>query len=76
MRVTVDMARCGRHGLCVYAAPDVFFLDEEGELRYDARPPDRLREQVLDAAFGCPAGAIEVQEAPSAAASSSDRGTP
>lgn len=58
MRVMVDLVRCERHGLCTYAAPEVFALDDDGELRYDPNPPEHLREQVQDAVTGCPVGAI------------------
>jgi ferredoxin len=60
MRVVVDLARCERHGLCTYAAPDVFALDDDGELHYDPNPPEHLREQVQDAVIGCPVGAISL----------------
>lgn len=64
MRVTVDLARCERHGLCTYTAPEVFSLDDDGELHYDPTPPEHLCEQVQDAVVGCPVGAITVSPAP------------
>lgn len=34
MRVHVDLVRCESNGLCVLAAPEVFDLDEAGQLHY------------------------------------------
>ncbi len=36
MKVYVDRDKCADHGQCVFAAPDVFQLDPEGKLVYDA----------------------------------------
>ena len=40
MRVHVDTARCETHAQCVFAAPDVFTLDDDDELTYDPAPAD------------------------------------
>lgn len=32
MRVCVDMKKCQYHGQCVIAAPDIFLIDDAGEL--------------------------------------------
>jgi ferredoxin len=34
MRFEVDLTACENHGQCVYVAPDLFKLDEDGELSY------------------------------------------
>ncbi|WP_342742734.1 ferredoxin [Nonomuraea jiangxiensis] len=41
MRVSVDLSLCQTHAQCVFAAPEVFALDEDDELVYDATPADR-----------------------------------
>ena len=43
MKVVVDMNKCQDHGQCVFAAPDVFQLDENGRLGYVSDPDDALR---------------------------------
>jgi ferredoxin len=64
MKVVVDMDRCQDHGQCVFAAPEVFRLDEDGHLAYAAEPADALREQVEEAADVCPMQAITVEDGP------------
>jgi ferredoxin len=58
MRITVDLNRCESHGQCVFAAPDVFSFDDDDYLRYDATPPDTLRQNAETAAATCPVRAI------------------
>ncbi|MEU6121999.1 ferredoxin [Streptomyces sp. NPDC047123] len=58
--VTVDMDLCQNHGQCVFAAPDVFRLDDDGRLAYVAAPDAALRDEVEDAADVCPLQAIRV----------------
>ena len=62
MRVVVDLDKCADHGQCVFAAPQVFQLDENGKLVYDAEPDDALRDLVDEAADVCPLQAITVLE--------------
>lgn len=76
MRVTVDLGRCERHGLCTYAAPDVFTLDDDGELHYDPAPPERLRPDVQDAVVGCPVAAITLDAPAAGVAGPGDRTGP
>ncbi|MEU3460641.1 ferredoxin [Streptomyces sp. NPDC006733] len=61
MRVTVDRTRCQDHGQCVFSAPDVFRLDEEGHLVHADEVDEALREDVEDAADVCPLQAITVE---------------
>ncbi|MFI7702223.1 ferredoxin [Nonomuraea sp. NPDC049480] len=61
MRVVVDMTRCQDHGQCVFAAPDVFRLDDAGKLAYVAEPGEALRADVEDAADVCPLQAIRIE---------------
>lgn len=58
MRVRVDMTRCQTHAQCVFAAPEVFALNDDDELEYDAAPGDALRPAVEQAARACPVQAI------------------
>ncbi len=58
MRVTVDLALCQDHGQCCIAAPNVFCLNDDGKLEYDASPDDSERDNVDQAADACPAQAI------------------
>ncbi|WP_019635002.1 ferredoxin [Actinomadura atramentaria] len=64
MKVIVDRVRCEGHGLCEEAAPQMFQLDDEGELMVlqDAEPvPAEQIEAVADAARTCPVGALRVE---------------
>ncbi|MER7004135.1 ferredoxin [Dactylosporangium sp. NPDC000555] len=58
MRVRVDMSRCETHTQCVFAAPEVFALDDGDELVYDAMPDDASRPALEQAARACPVQAI------------------
>ena len=58
MRVEVDMAVCERYGHCVFEAPAVFELDDDGELHYVAEPSDAELLRVQQAARACPVAAI------------------
>ena len=60
MKVVVDLDKCADHGQCVFAAPEVFQLDENGKLVYDSEPDDSLRDLVEEAADVCPLQAITV----------------
>ena len=63
MRVVVDLSICDLHGLCVEAAPEVFEIGDDGELRVlNDTPPEGVREKVDKAVRGCPTGAISIKE--------------
>ncbi|MFI9027951.1 ferredoxin [Streptomyces sp. NPDC053560] len=62
MKVVVDMNKCQDHGQCVFAAPEVFRLDEGGRLAYVSDPDDALREDVEEAADVCPLQAIRIED--------------
>lgn len=64
MNVLVDLERCEGHGLCVFAAPEVFDLDDDGTLHYDPSPPEALRAAVEDAVRSCPVAAIRIEANP------------
>ena len=63
MKVDVDRAICEIHAQCVYAAPDVFALDEDDELVYDPSPDQEHDDAVRDAALVCPVQAIKLSGA-------------
>ncbi|MFI7296963.1 ferredoxin [Streptomyces sp. NPDC050121] len=70
MRVEVDLKKCQDHGQCVYAAPDLFALDEQGRLSlrneatelYTAELDAANADEVQEAADVCPLQAITVHE--------------
>ncbi|MFJ3669407.1 ferredoxin [Streptomyces sp. NPDC090106] len=61
MKVVVDMNKCQDHGQCVFAAPDVFRLDDDGHLAYVPDADDALRDEVEEAADVCPLQAIRIE---------------
>lgn len=60
MKVVVDSSKCQDNGQCVFAAPDVFRLDENGRLSYVPDPDDALRDDVEEAVDVCPRRAIRI----------------
>jgi ferredoxin len=72
MRITVDLAKCQDHGQCVFSAPAVFALDDQGKLALRAEAggdsytseelDDALRDDVEEAADACPLQAIVVED--------------
>jgi ferredoxin len=61
MKVVVDMNKCQDHGQCVFAAPDVFRLDDAGHLAYVPDADESLRDEVEDAVDVCPLQAIRIE---------------
>ena len=62
IRVVVDRELCQDHGQCVFAAPQVFELDEEGKLVVLQDEVDEsLRDNVEEAADVCPVQAITIE---------------
>jgi len=60
LKVDVDMDLCQSHGECVFAAPEVFELDDDDQLHWVAEPDESLREKVRQAEKVCPVSAIRV----------------
>jgi ferredoxin len=60
MRIGVDMAVCQNYGQCVFAAPDVFDLDEAGDLVFQATAEESARPDVEAAVTACPVQAISI----------------
>lgn len=64
MQVDVDFNKCQSNGLCVLMAPEVFDLDDNGYLQFDANPDESLRPAVEDAVASCPVSAITLTSRP------------
>ncbi len=62
MRVTVDLALCQDHGQCAIAAPQVFSINDDGKLEFDAQPSEDQRTYVEEAADVCPVQAILIED--------------
>lgn len=63
MRVAVDPDTCAVTGGCVFHAPEVFRLGEDGMLHVLQESPDEsLRNAVEKAADHCPTGAISIED--------------
>ena len=71
MRITVDLNKCNDHGQCVFSAPAVFSLDDDGKLSFRHEATDTyisgeldeaLRDDVEEAADVCPLQAITVSD--------------
>ena len=61
MRVTVDKTKCTGHARCNVFGPDVYPLDELGEVAItEADVPPELEAQAQEGAANCPEGAITV----------------
>jgi ferredoxin len=63
VQISVDYARCEGHGLCEGQAPDVFELDDAGDLQYRFAGQDVPAELSAAAARGaatCPVAALKV----------------
>lgn len=69
MKYVLDLNRCQDHGQCVFAAPNLFALDENGKLsvrreadgEYESGEiPVGLIDQLEEAAGICPVQAIEL----------------
>jgi ferredoxin len=60
--VVVDRDLCQNHGQCVFAAPQVFELDDDGELvQLQDEVGEDLRANVEEAADVCPTQAITIE---------------
>jgi ferredoxin len=63
MKVHVDRDACQVSGLCTGLAPDVFELDEQGDLVIlDETPPPGQHDDVRDAVRSCPLQALFVTD--------------
>lgn len=69
MKFTVDMNKCADHGQCVFSAPNLFALDDNGKLTLREKTTDVYTSEEIDeadrddleeAADVCPMQAIDV----------------
>ncbi|MGW4339526.1 ferredoxin [Rhodococcus koreensis] len=62
MRIEVNWETCVGHGVCEGAAPQVFEVDDDGELQVlvDGDIPDKQLPAVRKAAFACPEHALRL----------------
>jgi ferredoxin len=61
MRISVDVKRCEGHGMCEQLAPEIFELDEDGNLinHYEGRDLDgELAAAAERAVESCPVAAL------------------
>jgi ferredoxin len=62
MHILVDWDLCESHGQCEFAAPDVFTIDDDGELQVlDENPSEAQRDGVEQAVRRCPTRALALQ---------------
>jgi ferredoxin len=63
VKVCVDFDLCGSNGVCVFSAPEVFELRDDGYLYVlEENPPESMRAAVQDAVDSCPTGAISIED--------------
>lgn len=62
MKIVVDRDKCVSLGICEGLAPDLFVLNDDGELEVDESTdvPDEERERVRSAVSGCPVNALSL----------------
>jgi ferredoxin len=62
MRVKVDWDFCQGHGVCCEEAPEVFALNDDGEMQLLQEEPDEaLRSKVEKAVRFCPTRALSIE---------------
>lgn len=62
MHVSVNFDVCASTGTCMQICPEVFEVRSDGYLYVlQEDPPEKLRQQVLEAEESCPTGAITVE---------------
>jgi ferredoxin len=63
MRIEVDLTRCEGHGMCEEACPEVFKLNDDGELQVLTDViSDNTRRSVETAVRLCPVNALRQLE--------------
>ncbi len=62
MRIVVDWDLCASHGQCEFAAPDVFQINDDGDLDVLTESPEEsLRADVEQAVRRCPTRALTLE---------------
>lgn len=62
MRIVVDRDICVTHAQCVLAAPEIFQLDQNGEMTFVREPHETLRDRAEVAVEMCPTQAISIED--------------
>ncbi|MGO4689732.1 ferredoxin [Glaciibacter sp. 2TAF33] len=64
MKIVVDRDKCVSLGICEGLAPDIFVLNDDGELEVDelTAVPEGALESVRSAVSGCPVNALRLVE--------------
>ena len=62
LKVYVDMEKCQHYGQCVFDAPNVFRLNDDDKLEYEATADDSERDNIQLAIDICPMQAISFVE--------------
>lgn len=63
MKIAVDYDLCQGHAVCQSEAPEVFAVEDKGQVQLlDERPPDALRAKVEMAVTYCPTHALKIVE--------------
>ena len=63
MKVVVNFDVCMSNAQCMFAAPEVFEVREDGMLYLlQEEPPEALRAKIEDAARLCPTQAITIEK--------------
>jgi len=65
MRVAVNVDRCEGHGMCEAMAPDIFELDDDGQLinHYEGRDLEgEVAAAARRAVDACPVAALQAEE--------------
>jgi NADPH-dependent 2,4-dienoyl-CoA reductase/sulfur reductase-like enzyme/ferredoxin len=60
MRLVVDLTKCQGYAQCAFLAPDVFSIQGDEALVYDAAPDEAQHRKILRAAASCPVQAIQL----------------
>lgn len=62
--VEVDIGLCRQHGVCMFAAPQVFVdLSDDGSVTVVQDAEGQYTEEIINAASSCPTQALRVKEA-------------
>ena len=63
LKINVDMEKCQHYGQCVFDAPNIFRLNDDDKLEYEATAEDAELENVKLAVDICPMQAIQFTQA-------------
>ncbi|MEY4476922.1 MAG: Ferredoxin-2 [Actinomycetota bacterium] len=62
LKINVDMDKCQHYGQCVFDAPNIFRLNDDDKLEYEATADDSERDNIQLAIDICPMQAIKFVE--------------